>query len=146
MRVESINLPQAAQKHSKVHGSGKSLPGAAAEKANEAVISKQPVAENLAASGVADSEKAAKSAPKGLSNAMSQLAAKENGGKGIEQALEMLTRNLSRYSVTPPTTETGNAAPPTDDATPAAGTETPPVGDTGTVSDGTDSTTAGETA
>lgn len=123
MRVESLNLPQAAHSHSKVHGSGKAFPGTPAEKANEAATSKLPGAENVAASGTTDAEQAAKSAPQGLTNAISRLEAKQNSTHGIEQALEMLTRNLSRYQLTPPPADTGSTAPTTDGST-ASSTET----------------------
>lgn len=127
MRVDSLNLPQAAYSHSKVHGSGKAFPGTPAEKANETATSKRPVAENLAASGTGAAEQTAKSAPKGLENAISRLEAKQNSNKGIEHALEMLTRNLSRYQVTPPATDTGSTTPTTD-GTATSGTESAPSG------------------
>ena len=117
MRVESLNLPQAAQNHSKVHGSGKAFPGTPAEKANETATSKRPSAENLAASGTSGAEQTAKSAPPGLANAVSRLEAKQNSNQGIEHALEMLTRNLARYQVTPPPTDTGSTTPTTDGTT-----------------------------
>lgn len=124
MRVESFNLPQAALNHSKVHGSAKAFPGTPAEKANATATSQRPFAENLAASGVADAEQTAKNAPQGLANAISRLEAKQHSNQGIEQALEMLTRNLSRYQVTPPATDTGSATPTADGST-ASSTETP---------------------
>jgi len=114
MRVDSLNLPQTAYSHSKVHGSGKTFPGTPAEKANETATSNRPVAENLAASGPVAAEQTAKSAPKGLENAISRLESKQNNNKGIEHALEMLTRNLSRHQVTPPPTDTGSTTPTTD--------------------------------
>jgi len=140
MRVESLNLPQAAQSHSKVHGSGKAFPGTPAEKANEAATSKFPSAENFAASGSTDAEQAAKSEPKGLANAISRLEAKQNRTQGIEQALEMLTRNLSRYQLTPPPTDTGSTTPATDGST-ASSTET-----AASETASSDSTTANQTS
>lgn len=130
MRVESTRLPQAAQNHSKVHGSGKASPGNAAEKAKPAASG----TESLAAAGPANTEQTAKTAPKGLSNAIARLEAKENSGKGIEQALEMLTRNLSRYQPAPPPAETDSALPATDatatDGTAASGAESTPASTT----------------
>ena len=41
MRIDSINLPQAAQKHSKVHGSGKVFPETAVEKNKAAAAGKE---------------------------------------------------------------------------------------------------------
>lgn len=119
MRIDSLNLPQAALNHSKVHGSGKDFPGIPAEKANELATTKRPTTEIIAASGTSDTEQTAKSALKGLENAISNLEAKDNKTKGIEQALEMLTRNLSRHAVTPPPADTGSTTPTTDGATAA---------------------------
>lgn len=142
MRIESPNVHQAAHNHSKVHGSGKALPGTTAEKAKETASSQSPIPENLAASGTTDTEKTAKSAPKGLENAISRLEAKQNSNQGIEQALEMLTRNLSRYELTPPPTDTGSSTPPPDGTT-ASNTETPASGET---SSGSDSSTGNQTS
>lgn len=119
MRVESTRLPQAAQNHSKVHGSGKASP---AEKAKPAASG----TESLAAAGPANTEQTAKTAPKGLSNAIARLEAKENSGKGIEQALEMLTRNLSRYQPAPPPAENDGALPATDGTAASGAESTPP--------------------
>lgn len=135
MRVESPSLPQAALNHSKVHGSGKAFPGSPAEKANPTATSQRPFAENLAASGAADAEQTAKNAPQGLANAISRLEAKQNSSQGIEQALEMLTRNLSRYQVTPPAADTGSTTPTADGST-AGSTEATASGETPAATDG----------
>jgi hypothetical protein len=137
MRVDSLNLPQAAHSHSKVHGSGKALPGTSADKAKETANSQSTIPENLAASGTTETEKTAKTAPKGLENAISRLEAKQNSNQGIEQALEMLTRNLSRYELTPPPTDSDSSTPPPDETTASsteasASGETTPASDSGT--------------
>lgn len=130
MRIDSTSLPQAALTHSKVHGSGKTFPGKGAE--------------NSAAAGATTTDQTAKTAPQGLSNAISKLESKENSNKGIENALAMLTRNLSRYQVTTPPADTGTTTPttpeastPATDTTTSTGTETTPTTDTAATSDNT---------
>lgn len=141
MRVESLNLPQAAHNQSKLHGSGKASPGVPAASANEAASSKRPIAENPAA----DTQKTAKTPPKGLENAISRLEAKDNSTKGTEQALEMLTRNLSRYQVTPPPADTSGTTPAADAST-TGSTEAVSSSETLPVSDSTNgSPTSGTT-
>lgn len=110
MRIESLNLPQAALNHRKANGAGKDFPDLPTAKAAAAAGSQAADTENLAASPLADIEKAAKTAPKDLENAISRLEAKDHSTSGTEQALSMLNRNLARYQATTPV-DTGSTEP-----------------------------------
>lgn len=124
MRVDSLKLPQAAQQHSRVHGSDKAFPGFPAEKANEAATAKHSPAENIAATATAtDSSSAEKSklTPSGLLAAQLRFQgiAEADRTHGQSRALEVITRNLSRYqtesTVVPTSVEA--TTPPVDPVT-----------------------------